>query len=383
MLELAGEWGYTDINRGSAQGWTALHSAAMYGNYDVIKTLLDLGANINAAYKDGGTPFHYALRYNSWRHEEGKLRLARLLVDAGSDPNRVDEYGCAPLQYALGYFRDDDRSLPFAQLLIDSGADVNLPSRGGTSAHSYYLEGSFNHIMLHYDKPRLLETLIRAGVNVNALDSHGRSALMLHSFLGDSADIVKMLIAAGADVNHKNPHGETALMYALRRGRTENAEALIAAGADVNVQAINGDTPLMYCANIYWDEDKIDCTQLLIGAGADINIQNEDGETILMRLINIHYSYDYWKELYIKRIKVLLENALKGDANDRRGINLKDRHGCTALMYAAADPDFPDDVLKLMIDAGARGESLNVIVPERGRARSELLGMEDIWEGDR
>ena len=61
-----------------AHGWTALHLAARKGHVDVIKFLLDQGANIDAETEDHDTPLEMAALH-------GHLDAVQMLVDNGSD----------------------------------------------------------------------------------------------------------------------------------------------------------------------------------------------------------------------------------------------------------------------------------------------------------
>ncbi|MDE7292241.1 MAG: ankyrin repeat domain-containing protein [Treponemataceae bacterium] len=72
--------------------------------------------------------------------------------------------------------------------------------------------------------------LIKAGVDVNARDSEGCSALM-KAANAHALDSVQFLIETGADVNAKDKYGRTALMLAEERKAADVAALLKAAGA--------------------------------------------------------------------------------------------------------------------------------------------------------
>ncbi len=65
-----------------------------------------------------------------------------------------------------------------------------------------------------------VQTLLDMGVDVNAKDEFGWTALMTAVFQRHK-EIAKVLIKNGADVNIKNKYGNTALTLATIKGDTE------------------------------------------------------------------------------------------------------------------------------------------------------------------
>jgi len=88
-----------------------------------------------------------------------------------------------------------------------------------------------------------------------------------------SGDIerVRLLVSAGVDVNAKDKDGNTALHVAAGNGHAEIVELLIAKGADVNAQGYFGRTPLHRASAA--DHKKI--AELLIASGAEVNAKDD------------------------------------------------------------------------------------------------------------
>ena len=63
--------------RAAEDGSTALHCATFNGNAEVVKVLLDAGADRSSALEEGATALHLATR-------GGYLEIAHLLIDAGA-----------------------------------------------------------------------------------------------------------------------------------------------------------------------------------------------------------------------------------------------------------------------------------------------------------
>lgn len=98
--------------------------------------------------------------------------------------------------------------------------------------------------------PSVVEAVLQAGADANALGETGWSPLMVAAFSGNSS-IIKSLVRHGAQVGLVEPrHRNTALLIAIRKGHTEAVRVLIAAGADPNQSIELGDAPLCRAQSI-------------------------------------------------------------------------------------------------------------------------------------
>ena len=88
-----------------------------------------------------------------------------------------------------------------------------------------------------------IETLLKHGVEVNAMDKTGWTALIYASARGDSKS-VKLLLKANADANAKEENGYTALMAAAQYGHDSIVKLLLSGGADVNAVTKDGLTAI-------------------------------------------------------------------------------------------------------------------------------------------
>lgn len=253
-------------------GATPLMYAALYGDAALVRTLLDRGADPNAADETQATALMWAIP---------DLDKTKLLLDRGADVLARSDEGRTPLMIAAGL----PGAEPVVRLLIERGASVRergpslfgeisplilaayngdeatfrlLVEKGadlqkdGVGALAFSLraqcKGCIDTILPRLPKaalniamaitsppngPALAAPLfLSRGADVNARGAHGYSMLMVAS-ASDAlpVDAVRMLIEGGADVNEKGPGGVTALQLAKLRGRTPVTELLEKAGA--------------------------------------------------------------------------------------------------------------------------------------------------------
>jgi hypothetical protein len=126
---------------------------------------------------------------------------------------------------------------------------------------------------------RVVDLFVRGGINVNAGNSNGESALQIA--LGNGFTIIaNILLGAGADEDVKNAAGLTTLQVVCEKktpGHKELAEQLILVGADVNVRDQKGWTPLMRAISIA-DQDMV---ALLLKNGANPALETPKGDDAL------------------------------------------------------------------------------------------------------
>lgn len=113
-----------------ADGWTPLHLAAHYGHPETVAILLhnNTPVNIRSANQMANTPLHAALAGR-------RADVVKILVDAGADVNARQHGGWVPLHSAAA---NGDRAM--VDLLIARGADRNAVNDAGVSAAAFARE---------------------------------------------------------------------------------------------------------------------------------------------------------------------------------------------------------------------------------------------------
>ncbi len=114
-------------NAVASDGYSALGLAAFFKRRDVVRYLLEAGADSRPASRQGGfTPLHSAVATDAGSVD---IEIVRMLLDKGADPNAKAQYGSTPL-HTVG-FTGDRASL---DLLLKHGADPVIRNNDGKTA---------------------------------------------------------------------------------------------------------------------------------------------------------------------------------------------------------------------------------------------------------
>lgn len=360
--------------REKVRGQTALMWAVLENHPAVVALLLARGAGINAqtdvSVPDGTTgrpeatsgdigahgpgiyrpravpspsgamtPLHFAAR-------EGRLEIARILVDAGADLNARSANGTGPLVLAI-----TNNHIELALFLVGKGADVN-------AADDFYKRSP-----------------LFAAVEMRNPD-YTRDTAPPVADARDPMDLIRTLLARGANPNARanttpfrgfyqvsagwaNFDGQTPFLRAALNGDVELMRLLLAHGADPALGTYDGATPLMAAAGINWvvaqtysrsDAEYLEAATLCLERGNDVNAVNSQGFTALHGAAN-------------RGFDAMIELLVKHGAR----LDIKDKQGRTPMTFAegvflAVQPPVrkPTTIALLERLAGARASARQV-----------------------
>ncbi|MCU1335253.1 MAG: hypothetical protein JWO19_834 [Bryobacterales bacterium] len=308
--------------------------AAMKGNREAVRSLLQRKANANAPQSDGTTALHWAVRADD-------LETAELLIQAGANVSAANRDGATPMLLAA-----ENGNPAMLDKLIKAGADPNaaLTKYGDTPLMMAARTG----------KTDALQVLLDHKAQVNAQETWGGTTALMWAVSERHPAAVKILMDHGADVNTRSKfvpsttgrgfEGTTPVVPEADQPPEEHASGLL--------------TPLMFAAR----EGDLESARAFVGAGADVNAIGGDGKDALgLAIFNGNYVV----------ASFLIDNHSK--------VNQADAQRFTPLFWAVdrrnmeTAPNFPWVVtadplplIKKLLDAGANP---NAIINNTPRAR--------------
>ncbi|MCE5293216.1 MAG: ankyrin repeat domain-containing protein [Chlamydiales bacterium] len=201
-----------------------LNEASGDGEYLLVESLLKNNANPNSVDGLGLTPLYSAAM-------QGQTDVVRLLLEHNADPNKALEIQekTTPLFEAA-----DNGYIEIAKLLIEKNADVNKQSTSGITPLFMATQGG--HV-------EIVKMLLAKGADVNLADIDELTPLLIAAQNG-YVEIVTMLLEKNADVNKASTSGITALFLAAQEGHTEIVKLLLEKNADPNKADDDGETAL-------------------------------------------------------------------------------------------------------------------------------------------
>ena len=286
--------------------------AAVEGQTECMKVLLDSGMSPNAPDDKSVFPLHFCVAY-------GLAECVKLLLDAGADINmrNPNQLEFTPLMLAAYNNRTE-----CAGLLVEAGADVFLRSENYTAMHwalhqkawdvfGYLLsvetiradkaliQDLFEPIPQNAESVRLLmdagattgdawsdavcygdEQKLQELLESGAYKGVDNMRLLLTAIQLHDAPIMQYVLQTGVDVTHFARDAGWEVTFVLKQGKTEHLQMLIEHGMNVNenCSADMNHSLLIEAAFRGCDE----AVELLLKSGADINAQDPDGYTALM-----------------------------------------------------------------------------------------------------
>ncbi|XP_049807885.1 protein phosphatase 1 regulatory subunit 16A [Schistocerca nitens] len=197
-------------------GLTALHQCCIDDNEEMMKLLIEYGANVNAEDSEKWTPLHAAATC-------GHLHLVRYLISRGANLLAVNADGNMPYdicedEAALDYIEsemarrgvtqeliDETRASTETQMLQDLqeavALDLDIEAADQQGATPLHIAAANGYL-------RVVEYLLDQHVSTEVRDNDGWQPVHAAACWGH-LEVLEMLVQNGADLNAKTHHDET------------------------------------------------------------------------------------------------------------------------------------------------------------------------------
>lgn len=323
------------------EGEGSVHCAVRSGNLEIVKMLVQDGANVTQLDDRQRTPLHYACY-------SGNVKAAELLLQSGAILDSKNTNGMTPLHLAV---QEGHVELVHLFLLHERLVDVRR--------------------RLRRDSYPPLDDAVNEGI-VNLLDNHERTPLHLAAGLGrldmverilhkhdailtkmdrwrrtplhvateaGHLEIVRLLLNQNATVlNQVDKSGFTPLHTACERGRMDLILLFLDSGAKVDSADVKGSTPLHIASRLR----NLDVVNLLLAYQAPVDKTDFHGRTPL--------------HICAESCHLEILNALLRHSNR---VDLPDLNGWTPVALACVKGDV--NVVKFFIEMHMAGDRASIL----------------------
>ena len=281
-----------DINIPGKSNRTPLLWASPSASVEFIKTLIDLGADVNAQRTDDKVaPLHLAAGWNNYvavdillKHGadvghlntsktaglhacagKGSLSVSRLLIDSGCDINLRDNTGKTALYLAV-----ENKHKYMVKCLLESEANVNMEYNENASQRIYLVRGEDRgKPAWHYVQvEKVLLPLFLRRTNGGDLDVADFGLVLKSGWGKDPPENVRKNIKE-IGATFSDTQGQRVLHIASKSASLEIVDLLINYKADVNANDMDGFTPLHLAAM----HGNIQVVKKLVETNADVNLK--------------------------------------------------------------------------------------------------------------
>ena len=264
----------------------------------VIRHLVQEGADVSVATTDGDTPLHLLL---SGGDEDNCLECFKILTDAGCDPRAQNLAGQTPLHYAArcGYI---------------SILEYLLQLQGAPPPHD---------ILLASETTATLRFFLSKGLDLRSVAVDGVTDLM-HRVLprkNDAVEFARILIGAGWGPALKNSAGETVIHGAARKGNIAAIKFFFSQNVPLPSDILLAVIPHPSDVSSWYPRLAIPCTRFFIREGASVNVALSNGSTPLHLAMMHNFTPEQnteWRLLW-ELVEILLDGGSDPSARNVNG----------------------------------------------------------------
>ncbi|MDR3000943.1 MAG: ankyrin repeat domain-containing protein, partial [Fibromonadaceae bacterium] len=357
-----------DVNLLDYKDYSPLYYACAKGDADVVKQLLQIGADADVLCGRDSMPLTLAAC------RARKKDVLEALCEYGADVNVTDSSGQSLLHDACAEMDGE-----WIKLLIDYGAEVSATDdKGNTPLHILLSQGlvekrsigsqakpPMSPMKRNALRAELIDLLLENGAELDALNHDLQTPFFLCCIAeGDHMHTLKHLLSLGAMVDVQDIRNNTCLHYVANGDNTMKVKFLLDAGADGNVQNSESKSPYQ----VALENNRRAAISMFEKADITITMDGDDMDAAFMRAckngrrgvaemlikagnIDVTYVDDYGRTPLHYIAKMGMVALAKFVINQGVDINYTDNAGQTALHFAAGNTQ--KEIFKLLVESGA------------------------------
>ena len=225
---------------------TPIGLAAQQKNAKIISLLADKSVDLNKPGSDGKTPLSSSLSLLDREYRDKELNaivdVVKTLLDRGANPNALNEDGSSALAMLKLNGEKSETKTKVFDLLLNAGAHFGISSIVGAEL--------LQSAVKNYDTA-LVKKLLTHKANPNIKDEEGNSSLsiavsMCKDSYDPSGELIKLLIEHGADLNTQDKNRVSLMQTAVSFNYPHIMNLLLESGANPNLRDKEGNSPLSY-----------------------------------------------------------------------------------------------------------------------------------------
>lgn len=307
-------------------------------NREMFQLLINAGANISQEAKDKTTLLINAAKNKNYE-------IIRYLLENGANIHAKDDLGYTAFQYLISPY---NRNEVLIDMFLEKGADINAGDVSGKSMMYYAIERE------HLQK---VKTLKDKGAKCDVYDERGYRPRV------DEREIIIYIVDNGANINSLDSRHDSYLCNAIYNNDLELAHYLVDNGIDVNTECYFEEPPLIKAI----EDDNIVLVKFLVDNGADVNAEGYFKKNVMdyaekksnpeiIAYLESHGSMNKNDRNELFRRTMEMERKLRED------IRLKDEEKLAQDLKACTDLEIQHRILKeIAIFSASQG---NLIIPE-------------------